>query len=119
MNFWRSLKMKKRIMLIALLLMPVLAKAEVDMCYSTSGATEMMCDTSGQQYVNVATGTLNLVNTVTTVTDITTLGTITNDVNIADGGNSITVDGSVTTSETVLTTYEYDFATVAITATAT
>ena len=84
--------MKKWIMLIALLLIPASAKAEVGTCYSTSGALEVACDTSGQQYVNVATGTLNVVNTIT------------NPVTIADE---------------VLTTYEYDFATVAITATAT
>lgn len=50
-----------------------------------------------------ATGQINIdtVDTVTAVTTVTTLTGITNDVNIADGGNSITVDATALDIRTI------------------
>lgn len=64
-----------------------ICKAEVDMCYSTNGALETSCNTSGQLQTEIMSGT---------VTTVTTVGTITNVVHVDDNSSSLTVDGTVT-----------------------
>lgn len=107
-----------------------IANAGPDMCtYETTGdiATQF-CDTDGNLLISVSTGTISVVNTVNDIlaisaTDIdirnltaasdtvtvtgdigtvTTLTGITNDVSIDDGGNTITVDGTVSLSTTTV-----------------
>jgi len=67
----------------------------------------MRCNAKGALWVeldptNAVTVTGTVAATQSGVWDIGTLTGITNDVNIADGGNSITVDGAVTVSATDL-----------------
>lgn len=60
--------------------------------YIVSASGDVIDDTSGALDVNVANATIAVTQSGTW--DIGTLTSITNDVNIADGGNSITVDAS-------------------------
>ena len=61
----------------------------------TTDANRLVITAAGQ--INVAT--VDLVTAVTTVSTVTAVTGITNDVNIADGGNSITVDGTVAATQ--------------------
>ncbi|WP_373023316.1 hypothetical protein [Sulfuricurvum sp.] len=97
---------------VSLLLLAPRADASVGQCLETTTdlSAEYLRCTDSAQNVNIATGTL---------TAVTTVGTITNVVSVDDNASSLTVDGTVTTSPTVLTDWEYDYATVATTATGT